>query len=159
MSYSSQEDYKVKFVILAKILYFVEWPKNSMASDNNIHFAIYGSDPFNAMLKDHSKNRDINGRKLLLQLITSTDDDLSGINVLFVPKEYNKEVKTLIAKVKGTQILLVTECFNCAKKGSAINLYSDSETGQVKIIVNKTTINETEINLSSKIYRIAKVVE
>ncbi|NQY67191.1 MAG: YfiR family protein [Flavobacteriales bacterium] len=78
--------------------------------------------------------------------------------MLFIPKSYSKDLKELAEIISHTDTLLVSECYNCAKKGSAINLDTDLESSQVKIEINKSVVDKSGIKLSSKIYSIAKII-
>ena len=62
MSMTDYDDGKVKFIILTKILFFVEWSETSLNFDGNIRFATYGEDYSGEVLKEHASHRDINGK-------------------------------------------------------------------------------------------------
>jgi hypothetical protein len=69
LSFNKYDEYTVKFVMITKILHFVDWPKESLSDKGEIRFGIYGTNPFGNLVYKYAKTREIKGNKLAPSII------------------------------------------------------------------------------------------
>ncbi len=99
----------VKAAFLFKFGFFVEWPNSAFASSESpINLCVVGDDPFGQLLDDAVKGQRIGGRTVALRRMSSISRD-SGCHIVFFSDAAPSRVSPLLAALKGSDVLTVTD--------------------------------------------------
>ena len=136
---------------------FVEWPPGKFAAkDSPLVIGLIGSGPVAEVIDAVIHKKNINTHPLLLKRL-STADDLKPCHILFVCRSEAEHAAQITAAVKGASVLTVGESEEFLAQGGIINFYVESET--VKFAVNLEAAQRAQLNISSKLLAVAKIVK
>ena len=146
-------EYQVKAAFLFNFSKFMEWPPEAFSSpDEPFIVGVLGNDPFGRYLDEI-----VTGEKILGHVMTvHRYNDISEINkchILFI----NKPGKTaeIINNLKGKSILTVSDDPEFNQHGGIVKFYPENE--MIKLQINVSAAKEANLNVSSKLLRIAKI--
>lgn len=150
-------EYKFKAVYLYNFLQFVEWPKQVMHDDSSpIIVAILGNDLLDSLLEQIVKNEKIKGHPVTVHRLSDIDE-MKTCHVLFISRTEEKDIQQILKKIKGAPILAVSEAKGFARMGGAINFYFEDK--KLRFEINLDAVKTADLVLSSKLLRLAKIVE
>lgn len=165
---TASREYQIKAAFLYNFLKFVEWPKNKAPDGNEpIIISIIGKDVFkNAFVS--LEHMDINGRKAVIRkfkgYVELEEDekseqhpqieDIKKSHLLFICPSEKKHMEDILKSVKNNAILTVADTEGFLKAGGIINLLTEEQ--KVRFEVNITAAKEAEIEIRSKLLRLAK---
>lgn len=155
-SMASSLEYEIKAAFIYNFAKFVEWSDITGAEKNNIlPLCILGDDPFGDTI-DKLDGRRVQNLPIRVKRIGSVND-YAGCQILFISRSETdnlKEVIDVLSLKKG--ILSISDIDGFAQSGGVIELVL--EENKVKFTVNIKAAKESDLNLSSKILRLAKIV-
>lgn len=145
-----------KTVILFKILQFVTF---SSAHEDSLDLVCFGEDRMTRSIASLSKNYVVSGKKIRVTGVKSLDDlrRLSPIQVLFIAGREIDKLGEIREEVRKRSILLIGDEEGCLKKGVHINLVLYK--GRVQFEINRSEVEKTSLYLSSKLYKLARIIE
>ena len=149
-------EYEIKAAFIYNFSKFVEWTdQTSINQSDNLPLCILGEDPFGEAI-DKLEGKKVQGSALHIKRIASIDE-YSGCRILFISKSEKNELSTLLDTLDlNKNILSISDINGFANSGGVIELVlSDNK---IRFIVNIDTVNRSNLNLSSKILRLANVV-
>ena len=149
------DEYGAKLAYLHRFTRFVSWPSEDLNDKKEFVIGIAGSDPFGKTLDVLISTKTIKGKKIVKKEITNLDD-LSGVNMLFIPEKHSMDLESLLKKASGASVLTVGEKKGYLKKGVMINL--NLVYGELKFGLNKKVIDSEGFVVNSKLYQIAEKV-
>jgi len=94
---------------------YIKWPK----SEDKFVIGVYRESENVEILTKALSGKTVRSKAIEIRLVENTDD-LSGINIIYLPESESRYIKELIVGVSGKNILLVTE-EDLIKKGAAIS--------------------------------------
>jgi hypothetical protein len=149
----SFNEYQVKAVYLYHFSQFVEWPANA----NNAPFVIcvLGDDPFAGSLEDTVRGETVNSRPFDVQRFRNVDE-ISACNILFVSHSETDQLQKILARVKGRDILTVSDTKDFARRGGIVQFVTDQK--KVRLRINVEAAKTANITISSKLLRPAEIV-
>jgi hypothetical protein len=146
---------------MAKFVDSIIWPEESSVNDTTKPFIItvIGNNPFNGELKRLFLNKKIKirNKKVKLQFI-SDSDEITNCNILFISKTEKNNLKKILNKVKDMPVLTISDSPGFAEVGTIINFYTNKE-GNIRFEINYKKTFEAKISISSRLLKIAKIVE
>lgn len=148
-------EYQVKAAFLFNFSKFIEWPPESFSNPGEAFVVgILGTDPFGKFLPEF-----ISGEKVLdHQMVIKHFDNALQVekcHILFV----SESVKTaeVLHLLKAKNLLTISDRPNFVESGGMIEFYTENETIRIKI--NMNAVKASDLNVSSKLLRIAKLYE
>ncbi len=146
-------EYKAKFLL--KLVKYVEWPdgKNVNASGTTV-ITIVGSSPIAAVIREHAKTL-AGGIKVEVKEIP-VDSDFTDAHIIFIPTKDTKELSGVLKRVGSSSILTVGDCEYFCNYGVMVNFFNDG--GKVKFEVNRMTLGDAGLSMSSKLLKMAKLI-
>src|SRR5688500_14600078 len=110
-------EYQLKAVFLFNFTQFVEWPGNSFSSDQApLVIGILGTDPFGSYLEEIVAGEKINGHPLLIQRYNNVEE-IETCQILFINVTETNKREEIITRLKGRNILTVSDAPDFAKQG------------------------------------------
>ena len=150
-------DVEIKAAFLYHFTQFVEWPTNAFAeADSPLVIGVLGSDPFGETLNVLVAGERIRGRPLQVRRF-STPEEARGVHILYIGVSEEDEWNSIQARLGARPILTVSEMNNFARRGGMIQYYTDEN--RIKLRINHRNARESGLVLSSKLLRVAEVID
>jgi len=149
-------EYHVKAAFLYNFAKFVEWPPETMPSGNApLVLGVVGEDPFGQVLEETIKGKTVNDRELVIRRFTRIQD-VSSCHILFISSSERKRLPEIIAALRWSSVLTVSDMERFAQRGGIISL--TMENNKVRFEVNLDSAERAGLKISSKLLALAKIV-
>jgi len=147
--------YELKAVFLYNFSHFIQWPKTSFNSNtDSILYCTLANYRVYKNLKKVVKGEKINSRKFDIKQVQGYKD-IEACHLLFIGESLGRDSYSYLELIKKKNILTVGESAEFLSLGGMINL---NHIGQrIQIEVNLENIKNTELVISSKLLRLAKI--
>lgn len=152
------DPYAVKANVMVKFLSFVEWPQEMM-NDDSMVILVIGKDPTD---EDFGKSLDkpikYKGKKLkVLRERKYRDDlDLKNCHLIFISRSEKRNISKILEKVKGLNILTVSESKGFVEEDGGIVNFIDGQ--KVGFEINQKAAIEIGLSIPSNLLRLAENV-
>ncbi len=148
-------EYQVKAAFLCNFSKFLEWPPTAMGQpDEPFVVGVLGNDPFGNYLDEIIAGEKIMDRPMVIKRFNSIHD-IDKCHILFInlPGKTSEALNTL----KGKSILTVSDDQDFNRNGGIIRFYTDND--MIRLQINIDAAKNANLNVSSKLLRIAKIYE
>jgi len=146
------DEYRVKAVFLYNFAKFVEWP--SYLGSDTICIGVLGDDPFGDLLNQIVDGKTVNGRGFVIRHLKL--EQARQCQIVFVSASEKRNLRSILASLKGAGVLTVGETSGFAEMGGVINFQIVES--KVRFEVNISAADLAHIKLSSKLLSLAKIV-
>jgi YfiR/HmsC-like len=147
-------EYALKSVFLYNFCHFIEWPSSAFASPNEpLIIGIVGQDPFGALLSEAIAGETYHGRPIRIEHYR-TVRDIKRCHILFVSHSETAQTAAILDAVAGKNVVTVGENQAFIDSGGMIAL--TAEQNRVRLRVNATTLRGANVDVSSKLLRVAE---
>jgi len=133
---------------------YIEWPSSYRQGDFIIGIVGDETTIFNEMKKMAQAKKA--GTQNIVIKNYKTINDISKCNMLFLPRKESDKIGSVINKIKGYSVLLITEKEGMAKKGSAINFIGINI--KLNFELNKGNAEKYDLQVSSSLLPLAIIV-
>ncbi|MGH9562876.1 MAG: YfiR family protein [Terracidiphilus sp.] len=152
----ASSEYLIKAGFIYNFAKLTEWPAPSFPQTNSpIVIGILGTDPFQGMLDQVLRGKQVNGREFVVKHL-KWDDDVRGCNILFVSSSENAHLDQLFRLIKGLPILTIGDTPGFAERGGIINFVLEDD--KVRFHIDVDAAKQADINISSRLLALAKIV-
>jgi hypothetical protein len=149
-------EYQIKAVFLFNFAQFTEWPTNAFAGTSEpIVIGVLGSNPFGDFLQNTVHNESIRGRHLVVHSY-KTVEEIQTCHILYIGQSEARGLQRIVTKLKGKPMLTVSDIPDAAREGVAIGFVT--EHNRIKLQVNLDAIKSASLRVSSKLLRLAQIV-
>ncbi len=152
----ASDETEVKAVFLFNFAQFVEWPSSKLPADSAIVIGVLGKDPFGKYLDETVANEIVNGHPLKIERYANMKH-IGKCHILFINPGRSIKVDDVINRLKGKNILTVSDETGFSKQGGMIHFVTESN--RIKLRVNLGSVKESEISVSSKLLSLAEIVD
>jgi len=121
-----------------------------------VTLGILGKDPFGAVLEETLANQKIEGRSISILHITDYQQ-IKKCQILFISQSETRRWPRIFEHLKTVPILTIGEAEGFAQKGGIINFFS--EENKIRFEINHAAAKARRLQFSSKLLRLAKIVE
>jgi len=154
---SASSEYLIKAGFIYNFARLVEWPATAFAQpDSPIVIGIWGTDPFGPVIDQVLDGKRVNGRGFVVKRLKSLND-LKDCHILFVSSSEVARLNEAIHLTKSMPVLTIGEMPGFARHGGIINL--TLEDSKVRFEVNVEAAKEAELNISSRLLALAKIIQ
>lgn len=144
---------QLKAVFLFNFSQFVTWPSNSLPDNSPFVIGILGNDPFGSYIESVVEGEKLANHSIVVQRYTDVRD-MKNCQILFINKANAGE----LAKSLGSRsTLTVSDDEGFAKSGGMVQFYLASN--KIKIRINLNAAKAANLQISSKLLRLAEVIE
>lgn len=150
---SSEKDYEVKYGFINKLTRFIKFPESDAKKFN---FATYKEEVFKSISKYALQKKAKINNKVLAFTTLQDLNNTNSIDVLFVPKAYKSDLKSIIKATESFKTIVITEQPFGAQKGAVINLIENK--GKLQFEINKSVAKTKKIEIHSKILKLSKKI-
>jgi len=150
-------EYDVKAQFMHRFTQFIEWPQSSTINNLDLPFRIgvYGDNYIENTLNEIAEFSEIKEKKV--KIVQVDFNNIIDCDMLFISKCSNEELYKIIKIAKGKGILLVSDTKGYGKKGVHINFYKQDE--KINFEINISTAKNDSFNVSSRLLKLARVIE
>ncbi len=153
----ASSEYLIKAGYIYNFAKLVEWPASSFAQpDSPIVIGIVGNDPFGPIIDKVLEGKKVNGHPFLIKRLKAIAD-VKECHILFIGSSLGPHVAETIRMTRGTPVLTISEIPGFADRGGIINL--TLEQNKVRFEVNVDAAKEADLNISSRLLVLAKVIQ
>jgi hypothetical protein len=152
---SVYSDQQVKAAFIYHFATFVEWPPLAGGRDT-FRVAVLGDDGVAGELEESLPGRDIGGRQMQVQRLSSLDE-LDDADMLYIGAKYNHSLPKLISQVGDRAVLVVTDAPGALDDGSMINFQVVDE--RVRFEISLTAAERAGLAMSSRLLSAAMFVD
>ena len=154
---AQESEYRVKAALVEKITRFVEWPDEQTARDSSSFvLCVIGDSPILPYLQELSRKKNIKNKNVRIIHIEKFDSKLH-MDVLFISRSERKKLKSILDSIKNKNILTISDTPGFAKKGVMVNFYDWK--GFIRFEINKKAVESSNLKFSSRLLRLARIVE
>lgn len=149
-------DQAVKAAYLYNFAKFVEWPAAVFSSSTSpIRLCLFRGDPLESDLKNVVQGKSIAGHPVTV-ISVRAQEEYRACHVLFLGPAQGRESKEILAGVHGTSVLTVGDTEQFAQDGGMIQFVLNQD--RVQFRVNHRAAGQAQLNVSSRLLRVAAVV-
>ncbi len=156
---AASAEYLIKAGFIYNFAQLVQWPSAAFSqADSPIVIGILGTDPFGTSIDRVVENKKLDGHNLIVKRLRWSKDlrDLTECNILFISSSEKEHIADVINMVKWLPILTIGETPGFAARGGIINL--TLEDNKVRFEVNIGAAKQANLNISSRLLALAKIV-
>ena len=151
-------EYEWKSRFLYNVCVYAEWPAAAFAAnDSPIVIGIVGKDPFGESMTKIFGENTAQKRKIEIKKFDAVKN-IKDCHILFLPATEKENLAAALAKLKGTNTLLIGESEGLGAKGAVLNLLIEDKQ-KVKVEFNADAAERAGIKLSSKLVKLTKPVQ
>jgi hypothetical protein len=150
-------EYQLKAVFLFNFTQFVDWPSSSFGSeDSPLVIGVIGENPFGNFLEQTVSGENKNGHPVVVQYYQDEEEALS-CHILFINTKEPKKHREVIAAMRGKNILTVSDVPDFTNQGGIVRFFTNNN--KIKLQINLDACRATDIVPSSKLLRLAEIIE
>jgi YfiR/HmsC-like len=156
-------EYLIKAGFIYNFANLVQWPSSSFSQpDSPIVIAILGEDHFGTTLDRVLEGKKVNGRPFVIKRLKSISELMKlaanpgECQILYVSSSEMPRLPEVVQILKGVPILTIGEKAGFARGGGIINLVV--EDNRVRFEVNVEAAKEANLNISSRLLALARIV-
>lgn len=147
------KELQIKAVFLFNFTQFVEWPASSFASSKTpLIIGILGENSLLYYLNETVSGESVAGHPLIVKKYKHLDE-VSACQILFINRN---ESEIDLKRLKEHAILTVSDADNFIERGGMIRLYTQNN--KIKFQINPEATRAANLNISSKLLRLAEIV-
>jgi hypothetical protein len=152
------DENQVKAAYLFNFARYVEWPSGAHSSPTSaLMIGVVGGGTVSDLLRKTVDGKTVGDRKLKV-IEYASPSDARASHILFVPgaRSVDQILKT-IRDLKGTHVFAVADADGFAKHGGVANFIVAEN--RVRFAINKSAAEKAGLKVSSKLLRLADLVE
>lgn len=153
---ASSREYAIKAAFLYHFTRYVQWPSAAGSADDVFVVGVLGDDPFGEHLAEITKKKTADDRKIAVRRFKELDE-YTPCHILFVSASEADQLEATLAKLRGAYALIVGDTGGYARRGVMVNFYL--EQNKVRIEVNRGAAEREGLKISSKLLRLARIVQ
>ncbi len=152
----ANHEYALKLAFIKQFPLFITWSDKRVKERKQKPFTIgvYGENKFKKF-NEEFEIRIIQGRPVKMMPIKNLED-MHQLDILFISNANKKELIKIIDLANKYQILTIADRTGMAQKGVMINFFLEENT--VRFELNRKSLNDCQFKVSSKLWRIAKII-
>jgi hypothetical protein len=162
---SHPTEYQVKAAFVFNFAKFVEWPSENFPSAETpiaIGVVCESGSSFETDLKNTIANKTINGRRLVINRVSSPQE-MKSCHILFVcrseksEKQEKRRLEELFQSIQGGKVLTIGESDSFIPAGGIINFVTEDR--KIRFEIKDAAARQAGIKISSKLLTLARTRE
>ncbi len=131
----------------------VEWPTDMRQGDFVI--AVYGDSPVIGELQKVAASKKVGQQNIVIKKVDNAGA-IDKCHILYLPTDKSGDFNTVLSKVDGKPILLVTDKDGLAQQGACINYVTVG--GKLNFEINKSRFQKQGLQMSSSLANLGIVI-
>ena len=116
---------------------------------------VLGKDPFGPILDRTVQGKTVKGRPIVVKRWKQASE-IQSCQVLFICSSEKSRLKDLLSKLKGAQVLTVSEMKGFTESGGQVGFFT--EKNRIRFEINQTATEEVRLKVSSQLLKLARIV-
>jgi len=148
---------QIKAVFLYNLTHFVTWPEGVIESEPIFNIGIIGDGAFTSTLSKTVEAETKEDRLLVVGEIKNTSDISPRCRIVFVSGSAIDKWDAIREKIGDLPILTVSDQRGFTRRGGMVSLIRHNK--KIQIEVNYKAVQQSGLNMSAKLLRLAHIVE
>jgi hypothetical protein len=149
-------EYEVQAAYLSNFGRFVEWPARPGTNERDpFYVCVLGQDPFGPLLDAALKGETIGGAPMAARRVASAAD-AANCRIVFVNSTKDSELKGILATLRNSNALTVSDTFDFTRQGGMIQFVLDGN--RVRFEINLAAAQRAGLTLSSQLLKVAVAI-
>ncbi len=150
-------EYAVKAAFLYNFTKFVEWPPDVPdEKDSLLQICVIGENPFGNELENIIEGMKVGGKSVTVSYTRSAEEILS-YDVVFIAQSEESTLDRMLKILTNRAILTVSDIDDFAERGGTIGFFAEDD--RIRFEINVDAAEETGLQISSKLLRLARIVD
>ncbi|MGZ4996076.1 MAG: YfiR family protein [Methylobacter sp.] len=145
-------EYDLKAAYLLNFADYVEWP----SPPKPVTICVYGNNPFKIATVDTLLKAKV-GQIDAIFKYPRQSEQLADCNILYLAQSEQESFGKTIARLNNASVLIVTDIQDGLPQGAMINLVTESN--RLRFEININTVQASKLKISSKLLKLAKIVQ
>ena len=128
---------------------YIQWPN----AGQQVVIGVLGSGTINRELEKMVDSK--RGDKLKFVKLSSFDK-LGDCNIIFVAKDQERNLKSVLEKTEGKSILIISEDEKSVEKGAGISFFLEDD--KLRFSINKSAVESRKMKISGSLLTLARVI-
>lgn len=155
--YSRTREFNIKAVFLYNFSQFVEWPESAFeTSTSPFVIGIVGDDPFGSVIDETVSGEKVKNHPIIVQRF-STVKEVANCHMIFLSGPQAANYQKNVSEQKIKYMLTVSDVAGFANTGGMIRFMMQDN--KIKLQINPGVARSAELSISSKLLRLAEIVE
>lgn len=157
MCWDQSNEYILKGGFIYNFLKYIEWKNPEYSKTENINICIVGD---TSKIHDLKKldGKEINGRKININISNSDDIDKASCRVIFISYTAENEFEAVMKKTDKPGALIISDIEASANKGACIEMFMTAE-NKIKFKINTNIPEKKGIIISSQLLKLATLIQ
>ncbi len=153
-----ENEHRVKTAFIYQFTNYVEWPKDqrTLAATEPFLVTIIGNSPLVQELHNIAKAKTVKGRPIEIDHLQDSSK-IRKSQMIIIAGSDDKALRDILERTKNMGALIISHADGFAKKGSMINFFI--EDGRLRFEINRPALEEGQLQVSSQLLKLAKIVE
>lgn len=153
---AASKEYQVKAAFLYQFAQFTSWPESAFAGpESALVIGVLGEDPFGGYLDMVVKGEKKDRRSIRIHRFTKVEE-VAGCHILFLAGSQDGELERILPGLKDKIVLTVGETDRFTRSGGMVRF--EIQSTKIRFKVNLRAIQAADLNMSSKLLRLADIV-
>ena len=149
-------EYAVKAAFLYNFTKFVEWPSDVLdENDSLLQICVIGENPFGDELENIIEGKKVGGKSVMVTYAQSVKEAVF-CDVVFISQSEKKKLNRILKVLTNRAILTVSDIDDFAERGGTIGFFV--EDNRIRFKINIDTAEKAGLQISSKLLRLAQIV-
>ncbi|MDP6977053.1 MAG: YfiR family protein [Myxococcota bacterium] len=149
---------QLKAAYLFNFARYVEWPGDAHVSKTSaLRIGVVGSEAVSDLLRKTVKGKSVGSRRLEVMDFEAASEGRET-HILFVAGDLSSgDIDATLQELGGTSTFVVADDESFAKKGGTANFFMADQ--RVRFAINKAAVKQAGLKVSSKLLRLAELVD
>lgn len=149
----SAQNYQLHSVYIYSFIRYIQWPPESDNGDFVI--GVMGETPVSQYLEKMAEAKKAGNRNILVKKLSATSN-LTGLDILFVPQDYDQSLGAVLEQLGAGHTLLITEKEGSGARGSNINFIITND--KLGFELNKAAMERANLKVSTELTKLAVII-
>lgn len=149
-------EYQIKAVFILNFAQFIEWPADAFSSAKApLVIGILGKDPFGQFLQDAIQGEKSKGHPLQVKRFSQVSE-VKQCHILFINQTKSDQELDVITSSDNQHVLTISDATDFIQQGGIVRFVT--ENNKIRFQINLNAARQNEITISSKLLRLAEIV-
>jgi len=150
-------DVQLKAAFVYNFIKFVEWPADTFPNTNSpITIGVLGDDSFANTLSATVKDKTVGGRKIAIKQSMKARD-IEGCQLVYIGSNNESHLSKTIEDIGNHHTLTVSDIEGFARRGGIIGFTDEND--KLAIEINLRKAKESDLKISSKLLKLAHIID
>jgi hypothetical protein len=154
---SAQSEDQIMAAFLFNFARYVEWPEDAFdRNDMPVNICMLSSKEFGEIVSETVSGKTVADRPVVVHW-TADLPETAGCHILFIGREFDRPHADAVAVLDGMSVFTVADQEGFARAGGIANFFRVEN--RIRFEINPHAATKARLKISSRLLRLAKVVE